>query len=285
MRIQPETVNTLTPRCVACGYDLQGLNEFGRCPECGHAISESRKALLRFGSEATQIAQWRCSSTLLRWGFGIYILSMPLVMMFTVNSSFASLAVSVLVVGAGLFVSWGALRVPPILHAGAIGLLVVASIRLLALVSICGFGVLLLCWWTDVSLSFARASDLWLGLSNLANVLIIIFVLRFGSAFSEGRAAHVFHMQTLYRWILCVVVFPLVALPLAALGFHVMQPSHTSKAYIARAGAFFCNIVLTTFNLWSFRLLGNYIRAIGTTGLSLPRRNRGDGRNKGDANE
>lgn len=48
-----ETPGNSAPRCLSCGYDLAGLPESGRCPECATPVERSRRGnLLRFASPA-----------------------------------------------------------------------------------------------------------------------------------------------------------------------------------------------------------------------------------------
>lgn len=61
--------------CESCGYDLNGLDESGVCPECGHNIGLSAKAHADWISSARIRALWPpvMRVSLLVLGFAVFI--------------------------------------------------------------------------------------------------------------------------------------------------------------------------------------------------------------------
>ena len=60
----------LALKCAACGYDLRGLPDDGRCPECGAAVAESRQAVSLFRADPRwlrrlELGAWLCPLSLL----------------------------------------------------------------------------------------------------------------------------------------------------------------------------------------------------------------------------
>ena len=62
---------TTAPACFACEYDLRHTPPDGRCPECGRAVAESRRAWERLAEPRGAIGRLRSAAKLTTAGLGL----------------------------------------------------------------------------------------------------------------------------------------------------------------------------------------------------------------------
>ncbi len=86
MSTAPDPVRLASPvdgplRCASCEYDLTGLPETGRCPECSHSIDESIRSLGGWTARRLRTLRLACVSFAAGWlpwlAFGLAMLLRP----------------------------------------------------------------------------------------------------------------------------------------------------------------------------------------------------------------